>query len=200
MRARKLGPGEYREMPWKNGGGSTTELLIEPPGATLAGGFRWRLSMAAVADSGPFSCFPGIDRTLLLLEGNGLELDYGAHGRACLPGPLEPVSFAGEWTTRGRLLDGPCRDFNIMTNRANVRQEVHILRPVAATPLPTAPTLLLYCACGAATVNGGQDWLGERLEAGELLRVDDPGTASLWVAAAAEGTALVLAALHPREI
>lgn len=200
MRTRKLGPGDYREMPWKNGGGSTTELLIEPPGATLAGGFLWRLSMAAVADSGPFSCFPGLDRTLLLLEGQGLELDHGPHGRASLPGPLEPVSFAGDWTTWGRLLAGPCRDFNVMTQRARVRHQVHILRPDPSTPLPAAPTLLLFCARGAARVAGDRDWPGERLDAGELLRIDEPGSTALTVAAEAEGTALVAVSLHPQVI
>ena len=82
----KLGPDDYRTMPWKNGAGSTTELVIEPPGATLAGGFHWRVSMATVAESGPFSSFPGYDRTLLLLEGQGLELEHGPHGRVLLPG------------------------------------------------------------------------------------------------------------------
>ena len=91
MTLRIFGPGDFRVMPWKNGAGSTTELLIDPPGATLAGGFRWRVSMATVAESGPFSSFPGLDRTLLLLEGEGMELDHGPHGRALLPGPLVPV-------------------------------------------------------------------------------------------------------------
>jgi len=197
MGVRKLGPGDFRDMPWKNGLGSTTELLIEPPGATLAGGFLWRLSMAAVAASGPFSRFPGIDRTLLLLEGNGLELDHGAHGRAWLRGPLEPAVFAGEWATQGRLVDGPCRDFNVMSDRLKVRHEVRVLRPGAvAEPLPAAPTLLVYCARGQAVVTGGQ--LEGPLRAGELLRIDEPGEAVLTVAAAVEGTALVLAALHPK--
>ena len=205
MRTRKLGPGEYREMPWKNGGGSTTELLIEPPGATLAGGFLWRLSMAAVADSGPFSRFPGIDRTLLLLEGNGLELDHGPQGQAWLRGPLEPVAFSGDWTTRGRLLDGPCRDFNVMSDRSKVRHEVRILRPgPVPAALAAAPTVLLYCARGEAAVTGGADRADQRLDArvgaGELLRIDDPGSCPLMVSAAVAGTALVWAALYPQVI
>ena len=183
-------------MPWKNGLGSTTELLIDPPGASLADGFLWRLSMAAVADSGPFSRFPGIDRTLLLLAGNGLELDHGGHGRAWLRGPLEPVAFDGGWPTQGRLLDGPCRDFNVMSDRARVRHEVRVLRS-GTIPLPEAPTLLLYAARGAATVTGGPDG-PVRLEAGELLAVEGADNASLGVAQAAEDTALIVVSLHPR--
>ncbi len=41
-------------MPWKNGGGSTLELLQEP---AADGGFHWRLSIADVATPGPFSTF-----------------------------------------------------------------------------------------------------------------------------------------------
>ena len=195
MRWRKLGPADYKVMPWKNGAGSTTELLIDPPGATLEA-FHWRVSMAAVAASGPFSSFPGIDRTLLLLEGGGLELDSGPHGRALLPGPLVPAGFSGDWKTHGRLLDGPCRDFNVMSDRTRVRQSVCVLRPGAdALALPPAMTLLVYCAQGSARVetrDGRED-----LEVGELLRGDAVDRASVPAGGATPGTALIVIALDP---
>lgn len=177
MPMRILEPGDFRGMPWKNGGGSTTELLIAPPGATLAGGFDWRVSMAAVPASGPFSSFPGMDRTLLLVAGDGLELDHGPHGKALLAGPWMPVAFSGDWPTEGRLLGGPCRDFNVMTARARWRHRVTILRPgPAAVPLPRAPVLLAYCARGEVRVGG--DRLGE----GRLMHLQDGGGVSMTVA------------------
>ena len=60
----------YRRMPWKNGGGETTEIAVSPEGAGLDD-FDWRVSMARVESSGPFSLFAGIDRTLAILEGEG---------------------------------------------------------------------------------------------------------------------------------
>jgi len=54
---------DHKRMPWKNGGGETVEIAISPQGAGLAD-FDWRVSMATVASDGPFSVFPGIDRTL----------------------------------------------------------------------------------------------------------------------------------------
>ena len=54
---------DYRVMPWKNGGGTTTEVAVSPEGAGLDH-FDWRISMARVEQDGPFSTFPGIDRTL----------------------------------------------------------------------------------------------------------------------------------------
>jgi len=193
----RLGPGDYRTMPWKNGGGSTTELLIEPPGATLAAGFLWRLSMAAVTGSGPFSTFPGIDRTLLLLDGGGLELDHGPHGRVLLAGPLEPARFQGDWPTGGRLLDGPCRDFNVMSDRARIRHEVAVVRPGGVpAPLGPAPTLLVFCARGRVLVRAGQGGQAELL-AGDLLRLEGAGAVSAQ-AAPADASALVAVAIHPR--
>lgn len=42
----------YQRMPWKNGGGETTEIIISPQGAALSD-FDWRISMALVnADGG----------------------------------------------------------------------------------------------------------------------------------------------------
>ena len=55
-------------VPWKNGGGVTHDVIVSPAGATLDD-FDWRISIAEIARSGPFSRFPGIDRTLAVLEG-----------------------------------------------------------------------------------------------------------------------------------
>lgn len=151
----KLGPADYRSMPWKNGLGTTTELLIHPPGATLEGGFLWRLSMAAVPESGPFSRFPGIDRSLMLLEGDGLDLDHGPHGRSLLAGPYQPACFSGDWDTTGRLLGGPCRDFNVMSARDRVRHRLQVLRPgPGLEPLPVADATVVVCLEGRAEVAG----------------------------------------------
>lgn len=67
---------DCRTTRWKNGGGSTTEIAIEPANASLED-FDWRISMAVVASDGPFSSFPGIDRTLTVIQGNGLILTVG---------------------------------------------------------------------------------------------------------------------------
>ena len=51
---------DYKVMPWKNGGGITTEIWVSPEGSGLAGvPFDWRVSIADVATDGPFSKFAG---------------------------------------------------------------------------------------------------------------------------------------------
>ena len=82
--------------PWKNGGGSTTEIAVAPPGAGFDD-FDWRVSLATITQDGPFSVFPGIDRTLALVDGDGVLLDFGDE-RVVLS-PSEPlIEFAGEET------------------------------------------------------------------------------------------------------
>ena len=51
----------------------TTEIAVFPADAGLED-FAWRLSMATVASDGPFSSFAGVDRTLAVLEGEGIVL------------------------------------------------------------------------------------------------------------------------------
>lgn len=121
------------ESPWKNGGGTTRELWIHPPQASLGTGFEIRLSVAEVRASGPFSAFPGIDRTLLLLRGGGVDLDFQGHGQATLAGPFQPVRFSGDWPTESRLNAGPCQDFNVMTRRSTWRHDLTVLRPGECT-------------------------------------------------------------------
>ena len=62
-----------RAAPWKNGGGSTTEIAIAPLGAGFDD-FDWRISLATITASGPFSSFPGIDRSLMLVDGDSVQL------------------------------------------------------------------------------------------------------------------------------
>ncbi len=114
-------------MPWKDGGGVTEQIAIEPPDATLASGFLWRLSMARVERSGPFSRFEGYDRTLLMLEGGGLDLDFGTHGMVRLDESFRPFAFSGDWEANATLPRGPVRDFGVISDRARIRHEVRVL-------------------------------------------------------------------------
>jgi len=146
-----LGPGDYRLMPWKNGLGTTTEIAIHPPGAGLAGQpFDWRVSMAAVTADGEFSRFPGYERSILVAEGAGMELDFDAAPTARLDYPGAMTEFSGDWCTRSRLLDGPVRDFNVMTARGRVQQYCLALNraPVEFIWEPPTETLLFYCIRG----------------------------------------------------
>lgn len=104
-------------LSWKNGGGSTTEIAISPPNATIHD-FDWRISLATIADDGPFSIFAGVDRTLALVEGEGVTLDIEGQSRFLLCEEEPVIEFAGEALIRATIIGGPTTDFNVMTRRA----------------------------------------------------------------------------------
>jgi environmental stress-induced protein Ves len=105
-------------MPWKNGGGTTTEIVVEPEALGLGDRFLYRVSIADVEASGPFSRFDGYDRHIFLLDGDGMTLSCGEHGVIALRERMVPRSFPGEWDVRGTLVGGPVRDYNLIVDRA----------------------------------------------------------------------------------
>lgn len=102
-------------MPWKNGGGITHELWRTPRQSSE---FDLRISIAEVAESGPFSLFPGVDRIITLLSGRGFRLVGGAIDQV-VSTVGEPFAFAGDLSLTCALLSGPVRDFNVMIRRGS---------------------------------------------------------------------------------
>ena len=96
-------------MPWKNGGGDTKEIEISPVGASIEN-FDWRISMAHVAVSGPFSLFPGVDRTLSVIGGVGIALNFRDREAVLVDLQSQPVSFSGDLEVDGILVGGPIDD------------------------------------------------------------------------------------------
>ena len=124
--ARVLGPGDFRNRPWVNGLGITTELFIFPPDAVFPADFIYRASQAPVDASGPFSPLPGVDRTLVVLRGTGIDLLHDGKIEKRLR-PFEPYRFSGDLNTESFLLDGqPIVDFSLMTSRPRASHEVQV--------------------------------------------------------------------------
>ena len=117
---------DCRTTPWKNGGGSTTEIAVAPAGASLDN-FDWRVSLARVASDGPFSEFPGIDRSLAVVKGEGLVLSIGQHAPLTLSRGSEPISFPGDVAASARLTAGEITDLNVMTRR---RRFIHRMQRI----------------------------------------------------------------------
>ncbi|MBL8575777.1 MAG: HutD family protein [Mesorhizobium sp.] len=136
---------QYTRMPWKNGGGETAEIAVYPAGASVED-FGWRISMATVASDGPFSLFPGIDRTLSVLEGEGMVLDIEGQEPVTLTPASAPLSFPADVPTSAQLLGGPITDLNVMTRRANVVHRVERHHVPGVLELQVADGLLFSCA------------------------------------------------------
>ncbi|MCL1635227.1 HutD family protein [Luteimonas sp. SX5] len=102
---------EYRRERWKNGAGWTREIARMPDEAD---GWQWRLSIAEIEQDSLFSIFPGVQRELVLLSGNGLRLRFDDGEIHVLQPPHERIRFSGERGVVGELVDGPTHDFNLM--------------------------------------------------------------------------------------
>ncbi|KRE24817.1 hypothetical protein ASE66_02440 [Bosea sp. Root483D1] len=160
-------------MPWKNGGGTTTEIAVAPDGASLDD-FDWRISMAHVGQDGPFSSFPGIDRTLSVLTGAGITLAFGGGERVRLDRTSAPYPFAADRAVNGLLVDGAIDDLNVMSRRGRWQHRVE--RVSGAGSLAATEGLLVLVARKG-------DWLvnGETLAAGDSAVLDAPGRVGLIV-------------------
>jgi environmental stress-induced protein Ves len=151
---RILRAADYRVMPWKNGGGTTTEIAVSPDGAGLDD-FDWRVSMARIEQDGPFSSFPGIDRTLSILEGEGIILHVADRVPIGLTSASEPLPFPADVATGARLIAGPITDLNVMTRRSRVSHSVERLAVADVVEFAAeADAMLVLCHQGQVRIGG----------------------------------------------
>ncbi|MET0281866.1 MAG: HutD family protein [Steroidobacteraceae bacterium] len=189
-----LPAGRYRRMPWKNGGGETFEIAVQPAGASLED-MDWRLSMAVVASDGPFSSFPGIDRTLSIVDGAGLLLDTGAEsGPVTLTAHTAPLHFAADVPTSATLIAGTVTDLNVMTRRASYQHRVRRIAVAGRYEMAsTARELAVFCASGSVMCEAGDEAAALQPRDCALFTAAPGGL----VLAAAQGALVLIAELFP---
>lgn len=110
---------------WRNGGGETREIVSWPLNTPE---FAWRASIATIAADGPFSAFPGINRSITLLSGEGVHLSDNGQINHSLNTIGAPFPFSGDLALNARLLGGTTMDFNLMTRRGVCSSRVVALR------------------------------------------------------------------------
>lgn len=146
---------------WRNGGGVTREIAASPAASLTAGNgaFDWRVSLADVAEDGPFSVFPGVDRTLTVVEGAGMDLMVdGEHH--ILDEPYWPHDFPGDVETDGRLLGGPVVNLNVMYRRDRTRAETAVVRGTLRLMAPEGGAVLAVALEDGAVIDGTDTALG----------------------------------------
>ena len=99
-------------QPWRNGGGRTRELLGWPQGQD----WKLRLSVADVTADGPFSAFPGVERWFVVLQGDGVELQFEGVARRVIRGDA-PIAFDGAQAPGCHLIGGATLDLNLMVRQ-----------------------------------------------------------------------------------
>lgn len=174
-----------RAAPWKNGGGSSMQIAIWPLDAGLDN-FDWRISLATITADGPFSVFPGIDRSLVLVDGDKLHLLLDRTRQVVLDAVSPMLWFPGEAQVDAAV-EGPTLDFNVMTRRSRCRHQLVTILAPCQLARRSATTLLFVAGDGPVLARGGQ-------QAFTLTRHDalllDAGDALQWQLDAPHATAL----------
>jgi uncharacterized protein len=134
----------FPAVPWKNGGGVTREILRAPAEPAV---FDWRLSLATIAAPGPFSSFEGYHRTLVLVAGAGVELNFTHHGISRLSTPGQTVSFDGAWQTSCTLLDGPSTDLNLIVSVQRAQSASRAMALTEEQVIQTAGWTEVFVCC-----------------------------------------------------
>ncbi|WP_417700199.1 HutD family protein [Pseudophaeobacter sp.] len=131
---------------WKNGGGSTRELVCHRAGDSAEGAMLWRVSLATIEQDGVFSRFPGMARIHCIVAGAGLRLtgaDLQLEAK-----PLQPLHFDGGLDLMAGLNDGGCTAFNLIYDPRKISAEIQILSQ-GTHPLP-ADAVVLFVLSGQA--------------------------------------------------
>jgi uncharacterized protein len=152
-------------VPWRNGGGITHEAMRVPPGGDS---FQWRVSVAQIDASGPFSDFAAYRRFMVLLKGAGVVLTFssgpgtvGPSGRDAKACELRTVGdmaeFDGGLAAHCDLVDGPCVDLNLMVSKAlpDVLARVEELRQPRSPSLGGGESMLVFPIDAALELTSG---------------------------------------------
>ena len=131
-------------QPWRNGGGSTRELLSWPAPTPSANVWRVRISVAEVLRDGAFSAYPGVQRWFAVIDGAGVLLQFAA-GRERLDAQSAPLQFDGALAPHCELLGGPTVDLNLMSHRQSTRSTMSRVDGDAQW-FSTAPMRALFAA------------------------------------------------------
>lgn len=116
---------EHHAMPWANGKGTSYEIASD---RNEGDHWSWRIAIAPVVVDGPFSALPGIDRELVVIEGNGMVLDVDGESVECLPGRV--VQFPADLMTFAQLVEGSVVDLGLMVVRGSVTGSMVVVADV----------------------------------------------------------------------
>jgi environmental stress-induced protein Ves len=148
---------QFKSSPWKNGGGITHEGMRSP---SRGDAFRWRVSVAHIDASGPFSDFAGYARTMVLLRGAGVLLKLSDGTRRTMRAAGDLAQFDGALGVECELLNGPCVDLNLMTSNAMgpVRARVERLHEPLSCAVRTNESTLVFPIDAAVEIQAdGED-------------------------------------------
>jgi environmental stress-induced protein Ves len=141
----------YRRTPWKNGRGMTDDIAVDEGSAP-----RWRLSLATIERTAPFSDFPGYDRTFIVAGGAGVVLRPQGGQPIALDRPGALYAFPGERPIVCVPRRGVTHALNVFALRDSVAADVTLCTVERhAMWSPAAGTSYVFVVAGALEVAEG---------------------------------------------
>ncbi|MCR6568521.1 HutD/Ves family protein [Acinetobacter baumannii] len=157
---------QYTKMLWKNGAGFTLEIARSQGEAD----FEWRISMADVSTSGPFSLFPNKQRIISVLEGHGMVLHVDDLPAKTL-NQSDIFAFHGESQVQSELVDGAIRDLNLIYDPAKFHARFQWLNDAAEQVFISSADLIFIFNQGGETQVKVDDH-SVQLTAHETLKIE----------------------------
>lgn len=147
-----LHPSDYRTMPWRNTGG-VLQLIHLVDSSVEDAPFDWRASLARVEGDAPFSNYPGVDRSMVLLGGAAMV----THKRISIgmTRHSQPLVFAGEDSVDMSVPHAPVTVFNFMSRRGLPHRVSRIRCGPDSTVSRDQSTKLLFALNDGHMVVGG---------------------------------------------
>ncbi|MEQ1086315.1 HutD/Ves family protein [Acinetobacter seifertii] len=139
-------PDQYTKMLWKNGAGFTLEIARSQGDAD----FEWRISMADVTTSGPFSLFPNKQRIISVLDGQGMVLHVDELPAKTL-NQGDIFAFHGESQVQSELVEGAIRDLNLIYDPAKFHARFQWLNDAAEQAFISSADLIFIFNQGSET-------------------------------------------------
>lgn len=137
---------QYTKMLWKNGAGFTLEIARSQGEAD----FEWRISMADVTTSEPFSLFPNKQRIISVLDGQGMVLHVDdLPAKKLKQGDI--FAFHGESQVQSELVDGAIRDLNLIYDPAKFHARFQWLNEAAEQAFISSADLIFIFNQGSET-------------------------------------------------
>lgn len=144
--------GRVPRIPWKNGAGTTREVVVFP-GSSESADFWWRISVADIVEDAAFSTFVGTERKFLMASRGSLTLDVEGRRRTVIQG--QPEAFSGENRVSAVVGAGAAVAINLITRRrvcTGALDVRHLDGPVSLNSTAVAVVLL----AGTARTRAGE--------------------------------------------
>jgi uncharacterized protein len=149
---------DLKEGRWRNGQGVSWEIASHKQAG--AADFSWRFAKARIEHNVPFSIYPGMDRIFMMIEGDGMDLEFAGGQILLVHEKFVPHTFSCDVPLNCKLVGGPSLDLNLFTSREEYNAYCEVIK------VHESDVTVFYVLEGSATFKNA------KIEAGDSVVID----------------------------